>query len=507
LGEIPVKPRLWFILGALLFFAGCDDFNRSIKDEIDFYRSVVLVDTWAELKDHISNAPDGAVLGLTAGFDAGGSFSDIQNITRSLTITAMPGVSAEITRLLFTVGDGGALTLGNGMGGRLVINNDSVSINPYSTVTVTAGGRFTLREGAELRNNTKRAAPSQGGAVYVKDGVFAMSGGIIDGNTTVGTGSAPSYHYGGGVYLGSGAVFTMTGGTISNNDPGYATGTYGGGVYVDGGAVCTLTGGTIGGNRCSNYSGSGGGVYVSANGTFTMTGGTIGENRAGANGGGVYVSANGIFAMTDGTISGNTAGTNGYVPYVPEGYKAMRSGGGAYAGGRFTMSGGTISGNRVENNNQNDPNQIMAAGGGVGVGYNGSFVMTGGLISGNNAADGGDGVHADSSGSQSQVILGGAALVAQDNTVLLDNYFGFNPNAFVMAASRLSPPGGLTAVLEAADTAAGLALVTGYTNTGAGDSLPSYTLSPADAEKFRYKQGGTLVPLVYVNGEGLIPGP
>jgi hypothetical protein len=280
-----------------------------------------------------------------------------------------------------------------------------------------------------------------------------------------------------------------------------------------------MAGGTISGNKAEDYSGSGAGVYVvrrdfldGPGGVFEMTGGTISGNKAGSMGGGVCIESGyanlyreGVFTMKGGTITGNTAGTNGYVPYVPPGYKAGRSGGGVFAGGRFAMTGGTISGNNVENNNTDNPSLILATGGGVCVGAYGVFIMTGGTIRGNSAADFGGGVSV-APFDDTHFILGGAAVVAADNTVYLDIDSGPpSVSAFVMAASPLAPPGGISAVLEPADTSAGMALVKGYANTGPDDPLPSYTLTPADLGKFRYKQGGTLVPLEFSNGEGLIP--
>jgi hypothetical protein len=127
----------------------------------------------------------------------------------------------------------------------------------------------------------------------------------------------------GGVYV-SGATFTKTGGTISEN-----TASYGGGVYLyvySDSVTFTMKGGTIRENKATG--GNGGGVYASGSVIFTMSSNAaITGNTASANGGGVYV--NETFTMTSGTVSGNAAVL----------------GGGVYNGGTFTMNGGTISGN------------------------------------------------------------------------------------------------------------------------------------------------------------------
>jgi hypothetical protein len=77
----------------------------------------------------------------------------------------------------------------------------------------------------------------------------------------------------------------ITGGNNENNT--------GGGVYVDNDAAFTMTGGTISENQVA---GSGGGVYVV--GTFTMTGGTITDNNATGLGGGVCVAKGATFNVS-----------------------------------------------------------------------------------------------------------------------------------------------------------------------------------------------------------------
>jgi hypothetical protein len=134
---------------------------------------------------------------------------------------------------------------------------------------------------------------------------------------------------GGGVRVGNGALFTMSGGEISNNRSN-SSNSGGGGVYVDNG-VFFMSGGEISGN----YSGGsgGGGVRVYNGGTFTMSGGKISGNTAsGSDGGGVYVANGGTFTMSSGEISGNTA--SGY---------GGGDGGGVYAYyGTFNKSGNSV---------------------------------------------------------------------------------------------------------------------------------------------------------------------
>jgi hypothetical protein len=130
----------------------------------------------------------------------------------------------------------------------------------------------------------------------------------VSGNTGV---------YGGGVVIGSGGVFTMKGGMVSDNatvmEDGY--GGLGGGVFAGSGSSFTMEGGTIGGNT-ADY---GGGVY--ARGSFTMAGGTIGGNTAGSDGGGLLCdsTAGGIFVKSGGTIDSANRAPSGRAVYMWDG--------------------------------------------------------------------------------------------------------------------------------------------------------------------------------------------
>jgi hypothetical protein len=77
----------------------------------------------------------------------------------------------------------------------------------------------------------------------------------------------------------------------------------GGGVFIASASVFTMTNGEIYKNTAGN-SGNGGGVFVSVGSDFAMSNGVISGNKAAA-GGGVYV-YNGIFAKTGGIVYGDT---------------------------------------------------------------------------------------------------------------------------------------------------------------------------------------------------------
>lgn len=96
---------------------------------------------------------------------------------------------------------------------------------------------------------------------------------------------------GGGMYI-SNSAFTLSGGSVEENEivvkteSGTNTSAAGGGVVASGDSF-TMTGGSISGNSCPNY---GGGLYVTTPTVATLTGGKITENAA-AFGGGVYVAS------------------------------------------------------------------------------------------------------------------------------------------------------------------------------------------------------------------------
>ena len=131
-----------------------------------------------------------------------------------------------------------------------------------------------------------------------------------------------------GIYVVDNAIFTMYGGTISNND--------GRGVLVSGGKF-TMYGGEISHNTCITKSAAGGGgVWVKDDdsniGNFTMYGGTICKNTykgiGNCGGGGVYASGTGDFIIQGGEI------TNNQCSYSATNTSNGASGGGLYISGK-----------------------------------------------------------------------------------------------------------------------------------------------------------------------------
>lgn len=164
----------------------------------------------------------------------------------------------------------------------------SITGGTNSGVYVGAGksaGTFCLNGGAISGNSGYIDGDSTyGGGVYVVNGSFIMNGGLIKSNTAT---------YGGGVYIRQGSS-EMNGGEITGN----TAASTGGGMYVQSGADFTVTGGTI----HSNTAAYGGGAGVG--GAFTMRGGELRDNTATKTGGGAYVSTSGEVTLGGGLVKG-----------------------------------------------------------------------------------------------------------------------------------------------------------------------------------------------------------
>ena len=217
-----------------------------------------------------------------------------------------------------------------------------------------------------------------GGAVYMEDGIFTMSGGTIQ-NCAAKTGGA--------VYIKKSAnalqnpTFTMSGGTIQD----CMSDEHGGGVYLEVGEVSLSGNATI--QRNLAQKGNGGAVYITA-GNFSMSGeATVTYNSAlgkkdesVGNGGGIYVTSTETAVDVDvlsGIIQYNTSDGNGggicvdmagvdvaaNIKIAESGSTSMDNpdirfnesvmyGGGLYASGvnaKIDINGGVIMDNKVSN--------------------------------------------------------------------------------------------------------------------------------------------------------------
>ena len=190
---------------------------------------------------------------------------------------------------------------------------DNQNLENITTRMQKNGGAVYLNDPkGEVRisgGNIRNCVGILGGAVYMENGTFELSGtGVIENCSAAGRQSEESIDggNGGAVYLANG-IMTVSGGMIRNNQ----AAANGAGVYVSGGKV-TLDGtGTITGNIARIH---GGGVFVK-DGDVLMYQGSIDNNEtSGGAGGGIYINAEAKDAkvvMLSGTLSNNHAHTSG----------------------------------------------------------------------------------------------------------------------------------------------------------------------------------------------------
>lgn len=326
---------------------------------------------------------------------------------------------------------GGAVYVGNG--GKFILMNGNItdsSAEKGGGVYVDSGGEFTMYGGiisdnAAIKNSSHNPPGGDGGGVYVHKseggksrGVFTMSGGTIFNNE--------AEDQGGGVHVcGNDGKFIMSGGVIKENKSAEGGGVYTGGTFTMSGGNSKIFGNTV--SSAETEKCFGGGVCVSGdNAKFTMESGTLSDNKA-YNGGGVYVSSSGAVEIEGGTIGSGNEAENGGGVYLASGSgtitinnatisnnKSTNKGGGIYVnGGTLTMSNSVISNNNAE-----------ADGGGAFV-TGGNFTMnSGSVISGNNATKNGGGVYLNNGNftmtdgskiEKNEAVLGRCVFVSNDS--------------------------------------------------------------------------------------------
>jgi uncharacterized repeat protein (TIGR02543 family) len=296
-------------------------------------------------------------------------------------------------------------------------------------------------------NTTSSYSSSYGGGVYVRSsGTFTMNDGVISDNTS----SSSYSSSGGGVYVDSGGTFTMSDGEISGNTASSSYSSSGGGVYVFGMFMMfdgEISGNTAFSSSTSSTSSYGGGVCVGVGGTFTMSGGgEISGNAASATatsaasrsyGGGVCVG--GTFTMSGGGISGNTASSSSSsASSIARSY----GGGVSVTGGTFAMSSGEISGNTASSSSVSASSSSL--GGGVYVSDDGTFTKSGGgIIYGDTDSTVGNGFSTDNTATSTSNpgTSGHAVLYNKDST----NYYYRNETLADDASGNISTTDALPA--------------------------------------------------------------
>ena len=321
------------------------------------------------------------------------------SITQGKASSTLNGGNATITisgNPIIRTGSIGGGTTGAGMGkigsANITINGGDIQAQFVMTEADPSNPpSFTMSDGT-IRNSyvddaEYRHTKKLGGAVYLEDGTFTMSGGTIKNCSAI---------QGGAVYIARKSTtemgvddfnFKMTGGEIHSC---FSTGGEIDGVdYLGhGGAVC-LNGGQVlmtGGRIWNNYSenGDGGAVYIS-NGNFFMKEGSpkiTGNSAQKGNGGGVFVASEGSSVRVDlleGEITNNAANNYG-------GGVCVDMGDTQYAA-NVTVG---VTGQGVTESDANpriSGNMSMMSGGGLYVrGTNANITIDSGMIDGNNVS-------------------------------------------------------------------------------------------------------------------------
>ena len=300
----------------------------------------------------------------------------------------------EIRNMYFE--DYGAVTNSNG---DVIMNGGSIHDNVCTRDSAGAGAVFLMgtfqntlfqMNGGEIYNNS---STHLGGAISTlntkKENKIVINGGTISHNTA----------RGGGAIYASDAKVEMTGGEITGNkavidvvdDPEVTSGEGGGAITLASGAVGTISGGTI----HDNYSDlSGGAIQVFASSQLTIQGGEIYGNVAESHGGAICVAdtfssdqeTRSVLTIEHAILRDNVARSmfaeegNSSAPHSP--------GGGAIYAHEFCevylKDGAQLFNNRAES---------TGSGGAVYICFGGLLQMDGGIIENNTSANHGGAVY------------------------------------------------------------------------------------------------------------------
>lgn len=291
------------------------------------------------------------------------------------------------------------------MNGGEIYNNSSTHIGGAISNLNTRNENKVVINGGHIYGNVvydkddlpfgNDGTPAYGGAIAIAGGfgdsypILQINGGTISQNTA----------RGGGAIYASHAKVEMTGGEITGNkavidvvdDPEVTSGEGGGAITLVSGAVGTISGGTI----YDNYSDlSGGAIQVSANSQLTIQGGEIYDNVAETHGGAICVAdmfssdqeTRSVLTIEHAILRDNVARSmfaeegNSSAPHSP--------GGGAIYAHEFCevylKDGAQLLNNRTESTGN---------GGAVYICFGGLLQMDGGIIENNTSANHGGAVY------------------------------------------------------------------------------------------------------------------
>ncbi len=229
-------------------------------------------------------------------------------------------------------------------------------------------------------------------------GTTSHGGNIYIANSTVNimggtvTGGS-SQLLGGNIYLASGSL-NISGGTVTAG-----TAPNGGNIAIADGKTATISGGTVSNGVADTY---GANIYTDG-GTLKLTGGTVSGGTAGARAGGIYITG-GTLTMTGGTVTGGYAGTSGGNIAGANGATLSISGGTVQNGNAVTYGGNisligkttlNISSDAIIKDGYTGTSGTTGSGGNIYGGYSSTTAystinITGGAVEGGKAKEGGN---------------------------------------------------------------------------------------------------------------------
>ena len=257
----------------------------------------------------------------------------------------------------------------------LCLNGHSLKSKAYYAIYVSGTLVLCDCNGSEQNNGTISHAANADGSIFGADGIY-----VVDNAIFTMYGGTISNNDGRGVLV-SGGTFTMYGGEISKNKRtalDTETITYsaegGGGVWVkdykswSSGQTTlgnfAMYGGKISDNEVQSKIYGGGGVCMDSDGSFYMENGTITGNKCNNSGGGLDIRCETITIKGNSTISGNTCGgdgggifaissaessiTNCTISNNAATGKSSKGGGLAFQNSTFTLEKCTITGNKAQ---------------------------------------------------------------------------------------------------------------------------------------------------------------
>ncbi|MEM9088935.1 MAG: CHAT domain-containing protein [Cyanobacteria bacterium P01_F01_bin.53] len=358
-----------------------------------------------------------AVLDNVAGNDGGGLYQSGSSELKG-SVTTVEGNRAG--------NEGGAITT-NTTGGRLTLNNSSVTENAAvngggaivaqgetavdlsgllfrsNEAEMGEGGALAVGDDASLSvvNTTfeTNKAAAQGGAIYTDStGAVEITSGTFLGNQAVVAGGAIAHNAtgetlviqavnfednttsekGGAIFASAGTRTSLRGAQFDNNQ----AGSDGGALYGEGELIVENS--SFEGNQADE---NGGAIY--SIGDNTVTDSTFNGNEA-ANGGGLALNDNATLGLVDTVVTNNRAVAANSLPL--EGY-----GGGLAAGGNSTINvRGTLTtdanGVATASSTVFEGNTAVEDGGGISTMFDALLVVEGSLFRGNTAGDDGGGV-------------------------------------------------------------------------------------------------------------------